>query len=69
MRIDKPLHICLGTPPDHLDHLIESGQHRAPVYWTINADAQPGDEVSFYLKAPVSSIVAAGVVESRPERQ
>jgi len=37
--------------------------------WTINSKAKIGDEVFFYLKAPLSSIVARGRVQSMPKRE
>jgi putative restriction endonuclease len=37
--------------------------------WTINSKAEIGDSVFFYLKAPLSSIVARGRVQSVPKRE
>jgi hypothetical protein len=35
--------------------------------WTVNRHAKPGDEVLLYVCAPVSAVVAIGVIETVPE--
>lgn len=35
--------------------------------WTVNRHAKPGDEILLYVCAPVSAIVAIGIIETVPE--
>jgi hypothetical protein len=49
-------YICLRTPsrghPEDLEELSAAGDY---INWTINPKAEMGDEVFFYLKAPLFS--------------
>jgi hypothetical protein len=38
-------------------------------WWTIDAQARPGDRVVFYIRRPVSCLVAIGTVISPPRLQ
>ncbi len=61
-------HICLGTPEFHLEPLEDSASSTGEVGWTINSKAKAGDFALFYLKAPISAIIAKGVTVSDAER-
>ena len=63
------LYICLGTPPGHFEDLEDLSTTGDYSGWTINSKAKIGDEVFFYLKAPLSSIVARGRVQNMPKRE
>lgn len=63
------LYICLGTPPGHFEVLEDHSTTGKNIDWTINSKAKIGDEVFFYLRAPLSSIVARGRVHSMPKRE
>jgi hypothetical protein len=60
------LHVCFGTPPQHLERLKEIAASGEPNWWTINSEALPGDHIAFYMKRPLSQFVAVGVVDSDP---
>jgi hypothetical protein len=57
--------LVYGPPEDN--DLLVSGEEDE-VKWTIHRDAKVGDTVLFYLRSPVSAIVAAGRVVSSPQR-
>jgi EVE domain len=54
-------HICIGTPPGHLEDLREDSVAGETI-WTINSEARAGDHVLFYMTMPVGALVARGVV-------
>lgn len=56
------LHICFGTPAQHLARLQEIAAGDEPDSWTINSEALPGDQIAFYMKRPLSQFVAIGFV-------
>jgi hypothetical protein len=60
------LHVCFGTPPQHLERLKEIAASGEPDWWTINSEALPGDQIAFYMKRPLSQFVAVGVVATEP---
>jgi predicted HNH restriction endonuclease len=60
-------YIVLGSPDDQYDALTELARRGDNTTWTINRNAKVGDDVLFYLTAPVSSLVARGQVLSAPE--
>src|SRR5213594_3226754 len=65
-----PIHFCLGTPQPHLEILREIATTRSGLAdWTINTKAQPGDLALFYLKNPISAIVAYGFVRTHPTKE
>lgn len=68
MNQSKTLYICFGTPEDHLDPLTECADNGEIADWTINSKAKRNDRVLFYLKNPLSSLVASGVVLTDPEK-
>ena len=59
------LHVCFGTPPEHVERLKEIAAGESN-WWTINREALPGDQIAFYMKRPLSQFVAVGVVASEP---
>jgi hypothetical protein len=63
------LYICLGTPPGHFEDLENLSTTGCHTDWTINSKAKIGDGVFFYLKAPLSSIVARGRAQNMPKRE
>lgn len=68
MSKSKAFYICFGTPEAHLELLTECAESGEDVTWTINSKAKMGDRVLFYLKSPLSSLIASGVVLSNPEK-
>jgi hypothetical protein len=60
------LHICFGTPSQHLARLKEIAAGDELDSWTINSEALPGDQIAFYMKRPLSQFVAIGVVATEP---
>lgn len=62
------LHVCMGDPKRHEEELRRCERERDTDNWTINSKAAPGDRVVFYLKGPLSSFVAVGIVASHPEK-
>lgn len=62
-------YVCLGAPTDQLEYFDTLPKGGDSTSWTINSRAAVGDEVLFYLSAPVSSLVARGTVASPPERE
>lgn len=67
MKRNKSYHICLGTPEYHLQDL-ERDAESGKTDWTINSKAKKNDYALFYMTAPVSSIVARGIVITDAER-
>ncbi len=67
MKRNNAYHICLGTPQNDLDELKRDAE-RGETYWTINSKAKKNDYALIYMIAPVSSIVARGVVLTDAER-
>ncbi len=61
MSRNKSYHICLGTPELHLDGL-EIDARNGVTNWTINSKAKKNDYALFYMIAPISAIVAIGIV-------
>lgn len=67
----RRVYISHGNEADrHLDYLKKrsAGSGRCDG-WTVHSQAQPDDVVLFYFKAPISAIVARGVVASTPKRK
>lgn len=59
----------MGTPADHLDRLEAMAATDEGTNWTVNSQAVVGDQVLFYLSAPLSALVARGTVTSPPKRR
>lgn len=68
MNRNKTYHICLGTPEDHFEDLENDAGSGGISNWTINSKAKKGDYVLFYMIAPISALVAKGVVLSDATR-
>jgi hypothetical protein len=47
--------------------LLKEGAEQGTTNWTINQNAQVGDIVCLYVKAPTSAIVAVAIIETKPE--
>jgi hypothetical protein len=54
-------------PPEDKDLLVLGDEE--DVQWTIHRDAVVGDDVLFYLKSPVSAIVASGRLLTPPSKE
>lgn len=59
-------YICFGRELADLPELVQLAQSGGSTYWTVGAEAQPGDRAVFYLVRPYSSFVAHGSIESQP---
>ncbi len=53
-------------PPEEEEFLITGAGEE--VRWTIHRDAVVGDDVLFYLRAPVSAIMAIGTILTKPKK-
>ena len=51
-------YVLLGSPKEHRDYLEELAAEGSDTNWTINAEAQIGDTVLFYLTGPLSVLFA-----------
>ena len=68
-KMFSPIHICFGSPDDHLDELEKVARTNDELgWWTINQSALPGDQVVFYMVRPMSAFVATAVVMTEPWR-
>jgi hypothetical protein len=58
-------HLCVR----HLCDLAMLAAWNGRDWWTIDKQAHPGDRVVFYIRRPLSCLVAIGTVISPPRRQ
>lgn len=57
---------ALGTVDEQLEYLEDLAAKGGSTRWTINRNAEVGDELLIYLTAPISAFVARGIVSSVP---
>lgn len=50
------VHVCFGTPPQHLQRLREIAASGEPDWWTINSEALPGDQIAFYNETAAHTV-------------
>jgi len=62
-------YIVFGSSPTHLQQLARRIRSGKSIEWTINSEAQPVDNVAFYMINPICAIIAVGVVKDWPEKE
>jgi hypothetical protein len=66
---NEPKNIIVVGSEEDGEILLEYDLQLGQTVWAVTRDAAPGDRVWFYLAAPVSAIVATGIVKSEIKYQ
>jgi hypothetical protein len=64
----KKMHITIGRTTDFDDFLRDQIDSTEGVVWPVPKKANPGDEVLFLIPSQHGSLVAVGMVLTKPEK-